>query len=105
MSYQVAVRKNPANISRMNDRDVALAIHDPHGRLAGVEFQTMYGGTLAYNRNGWSHYSIAAGKRFSIYRLHSKLSDDIKLISWLVTPKSLASYPLRVANVPLPAAP
>ena len=100
----LTVWKNPAGISRMNDRDIALAIHDPHGRLAGVEFQTMYGSTLAYNRNGWSHYSIAAGKRFSIYRLNAKLSDEIKLMCWLVTPKSLASYPLHVANVPLPAA-
>lgn len=99
----LTVWKNPANISRMNGRDVALAIHDPHGRLAGVEFQTMYGRTLTYNHNGWSHYSIAAGKRFSIYRLGSKLNDDIKLVCWLVTPKSLASYPLHVANVPLPA--
>ena len=101
----LTVWKNPAGISRMNDRDVALAIHDPHGRLAGLEFQTMYGVALPYNHNGWSHYSIAAGKRFSIYRLNSKLKDEIKLVCWLVTPKSLASYPLHVANVPLPAAP
>jgi TonB family protein len=99
----LTVWKNPANISRMNSRDVALAIHDPHGRLAGVEFQTMYGTALAYNRNGWSHYSIGAGKRFSIYRLNEKLNDEIKLVCWLVTPKSLASYPIHVANVPLPA--
>jgi len=99
----LTVWKNPANISRMNDRDVALAIHDPHHRLASVEFQTMYGGALAYNRNGWSHYSISVGKRFSIYRLNSKLSDDIKLVCWLVTPKSVATYPLHVVNVPLPA--
>ena len=101
----LVVWKNPAGISRMNDRDVALAIHDPHGRLAGLEFQTMYGVGLPYNHNGWSHYSIAAGKRFSIYRLNSKLKDEIKLVCWLVTPKSLTSYPLHVANVPLPSAP
>ena len=99
----LTVWKNPANISRMNDRDIALAIHDPHGRLAGVEFQTMYGNALPYNHNGWSHYSIAAGKRFSIYRLNSKLNDEIKLVCWLVTPKSVATYPLHIANVPLPA--
>ena len=97
--------QNPAGIGRMNDRDVALAIYDPHGRLAGLEFQTMYGRALPYNRNGWSHYSVGPGKRFSIYRLNSKLTDEVKLVCWLVTPKSLASYPLHAANIPLPVAP
>jgi len=97
------VWKNPAGVSRMNSRDVALAIHDPQGRLAGVEFQTMYGDALSYNHNGLSHYSIAAGKRFTIYRLDSKLSNNLKLVCWLATPKSLVTYPLHAANVPLPA--
>ena len=97
--------KNPNGVSRMNDRDVALAISDPRGRLAGLEFQNMYGSALPYNRNGWSHYSAGPGRRFSIYRLNSKLNDEIKLVCWLVTPKSVASYPLRATNVPLPAAP
>ena len=97
--------KNQTGISKMNDRDVALAIYDPHGRLAGLEFQNMYGSALPYNRNGWSHYSVGPGKRFSIYRLNSGLTDEMKLVCWLVTPKSLTSYPLHATNIPLPEAP
>jgi TonB family protein len=98
-----AAGKDPTGINRMNDRDVGLAIYDPHGRLAGLEFQTMYGSALPYNRGGWSQYFVGPGKRFSIYRQNSKLTDDIKLVCWLVTPKSLASYPLHAVNIPLPA--
>ena len=90
---------------QMTDNDIALAIADPEGRLAGLEFQTMANGILPYNHNGWSHFNVTAGKRFSIYRLNAKVADGIKLVCWLVTPKSLVKSPLEMTNVPLPPPP
>ncbi len=98
-------KQDPTGINRMTDRDVALAIDDPEGRLAGVEFQTMYGSALPYNRNGWSHFRASHSKRFSIYRLNAKLTDGVKLVCWLATPESLTILPLTLAHIPLPAVP
>ena len=70
----------------------------------GLEFQSLYGKALPYNHSGWSHFEVVPGRRISIYRLNAPPSDDIKLVCWLITAKSLVKYPLQMADIPLPPA-
>ena len=97
--------KPPVSTDGMTDTDVAVAIDDPEGRLVGLEFQTLYGSPVTYNHNGWLHFEKSAGKRFSIYRLRSKLTDDIKLVCWLATARSTVTQSFHLTNLPLPAPP
>src|SRR5688572_2568887 len=48
--------KHPIDPWKMTHSDVAIAIHDPDGHLAGLEFQSLHGNALPYNHNGWSHF-------------------------------------------------
>jgi len=95
----------PFSAEQMTDTDIAVAIDDPEGRLIGMEFQTLYGSPVTYNHNGWGHFEKSPGRRFSLYRLSSKITDDIKLVCWLATAQSTLKQSFQFTNVPLPVHP
>lgn len=86
----------------VTERDLAIGISDPQGKLIGLEFQTADGKPMRYDHNGWYHSSTAAGKRLDVYRVGSNLPADTKLVCWLITPRSLFRQPLQIAELPLP---
>lgn len=89
--------------SEVSERDLAIGISDPQGKLIGLEFQTADGKPLRYDHNGWYHSSKDSGKRFDVYNLGPKIPADVKLVCWLITPRSLFKIPLKLAELPLPA--
>ncbi len=94
--------KPPFSTDDMTDTDLALAIDDPEGRLVGTEFQTIYGAPVIYNHNGWAHLEKTPGKRLSLYRLKSKITDNIKLVCWLATDQSVWKQNFNYTGLPLP---
>lgn len=95
--------KPPFSPEDMTDTDIALAIDDPEGRLVDTEFQMIYGAPVVYEHNGWAHFEKTAGKRFSIYRLREKITDEIKLVCWLATERSTMKQNFHYTGLPLPA--
>lgn len=90
-------------LPRLTDRDIALAIHDPEERLVGLEFMGGDNTSIAYNRNGWAHYSNnERKKRLALYRLEEPVPGDLKLVCWLAVNQSLVRIPFEMIDVPLP---
>jgi TonB family protein len=85
----------PRSNLKVSERDLAIGISDPQGKLIGLEFQTADGKPLRYDHNGWYHSADTdpPTKRFDVYNL-GNIPADAKLVCWLITPRSLFKMPL-----------
>lgn len=86
----------------LEDRDLAVLIRDPEGRLITTEFQTRDGGPIRYNHNGSAHYGALPGTRLDIYHFEAPLPADAQIVCLLVTAKDLVVAPFQVETLALP---
>jgi TonB family protein len=89
----------------MQEGDFAVAIDDPQERLVGVEFQSANGSPLRYNHGGNYHssgFDGSPGRRFDTYHVGTSLPGNLRLVCWLITPKSVLKVPFHIDMLPLP---